>query len=133
MLLTATEEAAGDHGEVFTRRWVVELILDLCGYVPERDLTRMVAMEPACGSGAFLLPMVSRLLASATLHGHRLRDTVDSIRATDLLRVNVRASRSAVREALTEAGAAANIAAALVEAWIKPGNFLLDPPQERTV
>ena len=29
---TCTPEPDGEHGEVFTRRWVVELILDAVGY-----------------------------------------------------------------------------------------------------
>lgn len=33
-LPTEDEEAVGEHGEVFTRRWVVELILDLVGSRP---------------------------------------------------------------------------------------------------
>jgi hypothetical protein len=41
------------HGEVFTRRWVVDLILDLAGYDADRDLASLVAIEPACGAGAF--------------------------------------------------------------------------------
>ena len=27
----------GEYGEVFTRRWVVDLMLDLIGYTPEAD------------------------------------------------------------------------------------------------
>ena len=27
-------DESGQHGEVFTRRWVVELILDLAGFTP---------------------------------------------------------------------------------------------------
>ena len=56
------------HGEVFTRRWVVELIRDLVGYTPDRDLEAMVAVEPACGAGAFLDPMVERLIDSCRRH-----------------------------------------------------------------
>ncbi len=60
-LLTAEPIITADnHGEVFTRRWVVELILDLVGYTPDRDLAAMVALEPACGTGAFLVPMVEQ-------------------------------------------------------------------------
>ena len=54
--LSPEEEATGEHGEVFTRRWVVDLILDLAGYTPDRDLAANAALEPACGSGAFLVP-----------------------------------------------------------------------------
>ena len=62
-----------DHGEVFTRRWVVDLILDLAGYTADRDLGSLVAVEPACGAGAFLVPMAERLVKSAALHGRGLR------------------------------------------------------------
>ena len=41
-------DEAGQHGEVFTRRWVVELILDLTGYTADRDLGGMLAIEPSC-------------------------------------------------------------------------------------
>jgi len=44
-----------EHGEVLTRRWVVDLILDLAGYPMDRDLGSFVAVEPACGVGAFLV------------------------------------------------------------------------------
>jgi adenine-specific DNA-methyltransferase len=44
-----------NHGEVFTQQWVVELILDLAGYTPDRDLADLLAVEPACGGGAFLI------------------------------------------------------------------------------
>jgi len=45
-----------EHGAVFTKSWVVEFMLDLCGYVVSEDLSRRVAVEPSCGDGAFLLP-----------------------------------------------------------------------------
>ena len=51
----------GEHGEVFTRRWVVEMILDAAGYRADADLGGMTIVEPACGRGAFLLPIVERL------------------------------------------------------------------------
>ena len=50
-----------EYGAVFTKSWVVELMLDLCGYVAGEDLARRVAVEPSCGDGAFLLPMIARL------------------------------------------------------------------------
>ena len=59
----ALQEAI-EHGEVFTRRWVVETILDLAGYTSDRDLADMLIVEPACGAGAFLGPIAERLSAS---------------------------------------------------------------------
>src|SRR5688500_12493949 len=64
LLLDTVTADDTNHGEVFTRRWVVDLILDLVGYTADRDLADLRALEPACGHGAFLLPMVQRLVAS---------------------------------------------------------------------
>ena len=46
---------------VYTKPWVVDLILDLAGYVADRDLVAARAAEPAAGAGAFVRPMVRRL------------------------------------------------------------------------
>jgi adenine-specific DNA-methyltransferase len=132
LLATPLEEVADDHGQVFTRDWVVELILDLCGYVKDRDLAGMVAVEPACGSGAFLIPMVDRLISSATLHGRRVEDATGALRATDLLPANIQGSRQAVRRVLTEGGVAKKTAALLARAWVTQSDFLLDPPHHET-
>lgn len=47
---------------------MVELILDLANYRPERDLGALHVVEPAAGDGAFLVAMVRRLVASLALH-----------------------------------------------------------------
>ena len=78
-------DVAGQHGEVFTRKWVVELILDLAGYTVERDLAELIAVEPACGTGAFLGPLVERLSASCRQHGRSISDARNALRAYDLL------------------------------------------------
>ena len=54
-----------EYGEVFTRRWVVDAILDLVGYTPDCDLSQLRLVEPSVGSGAFFIPVVERLLESA--------------------------------------------------------------------
>lgn len=50
----AAADAVVEHGEIFTKRRVVELILDLAGYTSDRDLAKLTAIEPACGGGAFV-------------------------------------------------------------------------------
>jgi adenine-specific DNA-methyltransferase len=121
-----------EHGEVFTRRWVVELILDLVGYTADRDLVEMRAVEPACGSGAFLVPMIERLVGSARLHGRDLFDASAAIAAVDLLTRNVDLGQTAVRQALSQLDVPANRAEELAGAWIRQGDFLLEPPAERS-
>ncbi len=125
-------ESTSEHGEVFTRRWVVELILDLVGYTADRDLAGMRGVEPACGSGAFLVPMVERLVGSARLHGRDLLDARAAIDAVDLLPGNVDLSQAAVRQALVGLDVPADRAAELAEGWIRQGDFLLEPPAERS-
>ncbi len=43
---------------VYTKRWVIELLLDLAGYRPENNLVDATAVEPVAGEGAFLGPMI---------------------------------------------------------------------------
>lgn len=122
---TTAVRSARDLGEVFTRRWVVEFILDLSGYTPERDLSACVAVEPACGGGAFLGPMVERLIESTRLHGRRMTDARTAIRAFDLLASNVQYSRKAIATELVNAGVSLEDAAMLTQRWIERDDFLL--------
>ena len=115
----------GTHGEVFTRRWVVELILDLASYRTTEDLGASVIVEPACGGGAFLVPIAERLLESCTKHGRSLADMGSAIRAFDVLDRNVKAARESVAARLVELGQPGDIAASLSSQWISQGDFLL--------
>lgn len=51
-----------DHGEVFTPAWMVNDMLDLVKSETERIESRF--LEPACGSGNFLVPVLERKLAT---------------------------------------------------------------------
>ena len=131
--LTDEEDLTGEHGEVFTRRWVVDLILDLVGYTSDRDLAAGVALEPACGSGAFLVPMVERLVASARTHRRSLEEAADAIVAFDLLQGHVDSSRSAVERTLAAAGVAEGAAREFAAHWVERRDFLLQPPADGSV
>jgi hypothetical protein len=114
-----------DYGAVFTKPWVVELILDLAGYTADRDLARMRAIEPACGDGAFLGPIVDRLTESCHRHGRDLTEAANAIRACDLQPTHVETSRKLVSARLQSTGASSDAAAALADAWIVHDDFLL--------
>lgn len=129
-LIDAAEEKGDGYGEVFTRRWVVELILDLAGYTADRDLAGQAALEPACGSGAFLVPMVERLMESARRHGRDLARASTALAAFDLQAEHVEASRVAVQAALVAGGLDHADAASLATTWIGQRDFLLQPPAE---
>ncbi|TMK57385.1 MAG: SAM-dependent methyltransferase [Actinobacteria bacterium] len=125
-------EHVQEHGEVFTRRWVVDLILDLVGYSADRDLVGMRAIEPACGSGAFLVAMIERLMDSSRRHGRDLREAYGALAAIDLVPRNVGLSQAMARETLHSAGVRRNVAQELADAWIRQGDFLLEPPTEHS-
>lgn len=113
------------YGAVFTRRWVVDLILDLVGYTADRDLAVMVAVEPACGTGAFLGPMVERLAESCDAHGRQIADARSAISAGDLQPGNVAASRTTVESVLVGLGHSPDVCLELAEAWVHHDDFLL--------
>lgn len=115
----------GEHGEVFTRRWVVELILDLSGFTVDRDLGGLVAVEPSCGSGAFLAPMTERLIESCRIHDRPLTDIRSALRAFDLLPVNAELAQKAVAGALVEAGVDDAEAKSIATDCIHCDDFLL--------
>jgi adenine-specific DNA-methyltransferase len=115
----------GAHGEVFTRRWVVELILDLVGYKAERPLHDLVLVEPSCGSGAFLGVVAERVSAACRRHGVDLLAAKLAVRAFDLLPRNVEVAKVAVRSVLLADGWAEVEVSAAVDAWISSADFLL--------
>lgn len=115
----------GEHGEVFTLRWVVDLILDLVGYRPEADLGASTIVEPACGCGAFLIPIIERLSASCRQHGRRLADLGDAVTGFDLLQHNVEHTRKAAVATLLDLGESMSVAKDLAERWVTTGDFLL--------
>jgi hypothetical protein len=62
MNLIKSKRRVADHGEVFTPEWLVEKMLDLVKGESERIDSRF--LEPAFGSGNFLVPVLQRKLAA---------------------------------------------------------------------
>lgn len=65
MNLVKSKQRVVDHGEVFTPAWMVEAMLDLVKDETERIDSRF--LEPACGSGHFLVRILQRKLAAVEL------------------------------------------------------------------
>jgi hypothetical protein len=63
--LVRSKQRVADHGEVFTPTWMVETMLDLVKDETERIDSRF--LEPACGSGSFLVQILRRKLAAVEL------------------------------------------------------------------
>ncbi len=123
-LSTATAE---QRGAIFTRREVVDFILDLSGYRSDRPLHRMRLLEPSFGGGDFLTPAIDRLLASWSAAGkpNPLPALGDAIRAVELHRATFEQTRRIVVAHLKQAGVGE--AEALAGRWLLHGDFLLSP------
>jgi hypothetical protein len=65
MSLVKSKQRVADHGEVFTPAWLVEAMLDLVKEESERIDSRF--LEPACGSGNFLVQVLRRKLAAVEI------------------------------------------------------------------
>jgi hypothetical protein len=65
MSLVKSKQRVADHGEVFTPVWMVEAMLDLVKDETERIDSRF--LEPACGSGNFLVRILQRKLTAVEL------------------------------------------------------------------
>ncbi|ADI13261.1 type III restriction system methylase [Truepera radiovictrix DSM 17093] len=63
--LVKSKQRVADHGEVFTPPWLVAAMLDLVKGETERIDARF--LEPACGSGNFLVEVLRRKLAAVEL------------------------------------------------------------------
>jgi hypothetical protein len=130
------------RGAVFTRREVVEFILDLAGYASERPLQRYRLLEPSFGDGDFLVVAVERLMQSyraqlaKTKKAHALilrdanqgsivQDLGHAIRGVELNHASVKRTRKKLLTLLLEHNVTESDAYALLDLWLVEGDFLL--------
>ncbi|MFD4675728.1 Eco57I restriction-modification methylase domain-containing protein [Lentzea sp. NPDC058450] len=111
---------------MFTRRWVAEVMLDLVGYTADRDLAEFRLVEPACGVGAMLVPVVDRLIKSTLAHAGVIDDRLaNAICASDVQMSNVVKCRDAVVAALLRFRVDVVTAETLAAQWVCQADYLL--------
>ncbi|MCL2830911.1 MAG: Eco57I restriction-modification methylase domain-containing protein [Betaproteobacteria bacterium] len=126
----ATKGGIEARGAIFTRREVVNFILDLVGYTEDQSLHKKRLLEPSFGNGDFLLQIIERLLnawKSARPNGSALDELTDAIRAVELHHDTYRSTYAAVVRLLRREGIATDTALALADCWLLQGDFLLTP------
>lgn len=121
-----TPAARERNGVVYTKRWVVDVMLDLAGYTPDRDLQPLLAMEPAAGDGSFVVPMVERLIESCLRHDRSIATAAESLLAYELDPASVATCRQAVVDVLIRYGVEESGAYELAQGWVQAGDYLLD-------
>lgn len=116
-----------ERGAIFTRREVVDFILDLSGYTADQDLCSRRLLEPSFGDGDFLFPALERLLSSWQQRGKpdALETLSSSICGVELHRASWSGTRSLVIERLCREGISKADAEFLAGTWLKQSDFLL--------
>lgn len=132
---TMAESGIEARGAVFTRREVVDFILDLAGYTSDKPLHQAKLLEPSMGQGGFLTPVVERLLAAYSQVPARARhgvvdDLGDCITAVELHQTSYDKTCELVRQALRDHGLDARDTKALCQRWLRQGDFLLMPLEQ---
>jgi adenine-specific DNA-methyltransferase len=120
------EIPAEPKGVVYTKRWVVELLLDLAGYRAESNLVDAVAVEPAAGDGAFLGPIIERLAESCEKLSRPLSDCRDSLVAYELDEESADKARALAVGILMKCGATRALAQSLAAGWVRTGDYLFE-------
>lgn len=122
---------AGFHGVVYTRKWVVDLILDIAGYSTDMPLLDMRICEPSCGEGSFLKSITERLACVARSEGRlSFGDLEHCVIAYDIDEESVAKSRDIVTRTLVNSGLSKDKADAIAGSWVHRGDYLLtDAPK----
>lgn len=123
----ASESGLDERGAIYTKREVVDFILDLVGYEADKPLTRYRILEPSFGDGDFIHPIVDRLLAAAQREtgGLTVKRLKPALRAVELHRSTYAKHRASLAEKLQGVGFSVDEAEELVTTWLTQGDFLL--------
>ena len=124
----ATAGGVDERGAVFTRREVVDFVLDLSGYTADKPLHSLRLLEPSFGEGDFLIPAIERLLLAWKAAGdtNRAVETLAGcVRAVELHHGSFARTRASVVALLVHHGMAAASATSLADVWLVRGDFLL--------
>lgn len=129
-LTTLASGSVEERGAVYTRREVVEFILDLSGYTPNKPLHRTRILEPCFGNGDFLLPIVERLVVAYREHSESnskdFEQLLNSVRAVELHHNTFSSTAAQLAAFLGEAGFSAHERSELIDSWLIEGDFLLE-------
>jgi hypothetical protein len=114
------------RGVVYTKRWVVELLLDLAGYISSANLVDVLAVEPAAGDGAFLCLMIERLMESCRRLQRPITDCRDSLIGYELDEASAERTRFRAAKVLKDQGVEPSTAESLAQSWVLAGDYLCD-------
>jgi type I restriction-modification system DNA methylase subunit len=123
---SAPARAPEKRGAVYTKPWITELKLDMASYEVRDDLAARLAVEPAAGEGAFLVPLAIRLIRSARSKGREPLECQDSLLAYELDQGSADIARATILRVLIEEGVPGVQAIALADGWARVGDYLAE-------
>ncbi len=106
-------------------------MLDLIGYTPDQPLHRRRVLEPSCGEGDFLVPILERLIEAFLAAGYRVEHDArllhESVCAVEVHGASLKIAQRRAHDVLTAAGFSEEDADALCLGWLVQDDFLLAP------
>ena len=119
-----------EHGVVYTKRWVVDMILDLVGYIPGTGISDRIIVEPSCGCGAFMTAIAERLADEIRPSGNweKLRRAAAGF---DIDPDSIATCAGAVIQALINGGCPEANAQEIAHEWLHCADFILDDVPDR--
>ena len=123
------------RGAIYTRREVVDFMLDLIGYTDDQPLHEYQLLEPSVGHGDFLLPAVDRLLTAFRRAGgdpkHAVEQLSDCLLGVEIHRASFAEVTRLLDQSLQQHGLSAVQRRKLCDQWLYQGDFLQLPHTRR--
>ena len=115
------------RGAIYTKREVVDFILDLVGYTVDQPLISFRLLEPSFGGGDFMFPIVERLLTAARRepNGLKFERLAPAIRGIELHRKTFEGTWEALGRLMIRQGVSKEDTENLLNTWFTQGDFLL--------
>jgi hypothetical protein len=133
-VINAIEELASNNsiesrGAIYTKSKVVDFILNLVGYNPQKPLFKYRILEPSFGNGDFLFIIVDRLLNSwkNSCDSLNINILLNCIQAVELHKKTYENTRYNLIKRLTRENIPKAQANILADSWLVQGDFLLEP------
>lgn len=113
-----------ENSQIYTRPEVVHFMLDCIGLKPNLCLENIRFLEPSCGEGEFVVPLVKRLISSST-STPTVEQLLNKLLAVDISNKNIAVSKSKVRLLFNNSGFTDKGINQLLDNWFITADFLL--------